>query len=524
MAEVSIVVRAKDAFSKTFSNVGSGVKKLGSIGVSIGKTIAQGLAVATTAFGALFAVAGKMVAAYRAQEEAEAKLQAALTATGYAAGLTKTELTKHADELQKTTGVADDVIISTQGMIASFKNISGDSFKRTTEAIIDFAASQQKAGAAASEVEARSMMLARALDNPIQNLSILTRVGITFTDQQKEQIKAMQESGDMAGAQDVILKTLEGRFGGTAEAMNKANMGIKDFKNILGDMQEQVGKAIVDNANFGSVMERVNGALRDLAESGYIELWAEKVKAAIEAMLPVVGKLVAAIAKVGGVITGGVQRVAAFAGGVSGGRGGLSGRLTAGFEASMDVPRQNEIQKAEDLKRLEAIKTRKAKEEKAQIAKEQAEMAAARAVQTTGAAEEEVTEAKEEQVEVSEKALDVAEKELEVAEKKLDVAKEEADLIPVVQQAREQAAQSSIAAADQAPRYQYDLGAGAIQSSATQTGLGQSLAAKAEAERIREIIKALKSGESDDQIKYLEQIAESTLATSQTINQAITLG
>jgi hypothetical protein len=527
MAEVSILVRAKDGFSAVFSSLGKGMKTIGSGAMAIGKTIAQGFAIATAATGALFAAGTKLVGMYRQQEEAEAKLQAALTATGYAAGMTKTEMVAHAEQLQRTTGVADDVIISTQGMIASFKNISGEAFNRTTQAVLDFAASQKKAGAETAEVESRSMMLARALDNPIANLSMLTRVGITFTEQEKEQIQAMQEAGNMAGAQDVILSKLEGRFGGTAEAMNKANMGVKDFKNILGDLGEQVGKAIVDSADFGGVMEMVNDTLRDLAESGYIELWAEKVKAAIDSMMPVVGKVITGLAKIGSVVKTGIQKTAAFAGGFSGAQGGLGARFSAGAFAAGNVAVENAKQAAEDRERISQIKARKAAEQQAQIEKERAEMNSAKAVEATTEAEQVNTEAKEEQAAaaeevaaVEEHALDLAEQDLEVAKEKLDTVKE----IGEVAKAQAAAVETLQGAKAESRFGQYDLSAGAIQSSATNTGLGMSLAASAEADRISKIIKALQGDGGGDQIKYLAQIAEATKVTSETIAAATSLG
>ena len=35
-----------------------------------------------------------------------------------------------------------------------------------------------------------------------------------FTEQQKEQIKALQASGDLLGAQEIILKEIEAQYGG----------------------------------------------------------------------------------------------------------------------------------------------------------------------------------------------------------------------------------------------------------------------------------------------------------------------
>jgi phage-related protein len=63
---------------------------------------------------------------------------------------------------------------------------------------------------------------------------------VSFTDQQKEQIAAMVEAGDTAGAQTLILKELEKEFGGAAAAATdpakKAAVAWGNFKETLGGL------------------------------------------------------------------------------------------------------------------------------------------------------------------------------------------------------------------------------------------------------------------------------------------------
>src|SRR5690606_1384948 len=69
-----------------------------------------------------------------------------------------------------------------------------------------------------TDLSAASLQLGKALNDPVRRISALTRVGVTFTEQQKEQIEALVESGDVLGAQQVILAELENQIGGTAVA------------------------------------------------------------------------------------------------------------------------------------------------------------------------------------------------------------------------------------------------------------------------------------------------------------------
>ena len=70
----------------------------------------------------------------------------------------------------------------------------------------------------------------------------MQRIGVTFTEQQKEQIRTMQKSGDILGAQKIILRELESQVGGTAEASADATAKIG---NAFKELQESVGNAIL---------------------------------------------------------------------------------------------------------------------------------------------------------------------------------------------------------------------------------------------------------------------------------------
>jgi hypothetical protein len=66
---------------------------------------------------------------------------------------------------------------------------------------------------------------------------------VQFTAQQKEQITAMQEAGDIAGAQNIILGELEKQFGGAAKAAADVDPYTQLSKEI-GNLSEDFGKII----------------------------------------------------------------------------------------------------------------------------------------------------------------------------------------------------------------------------------------------------------------------------------------
>ena len=376
---IDIVIRARDNTSKAWKKVQGAARKAKQRLASTFGGMAKAAKMAAVAIGligaAAIAAGKKAVGAYQAQAAAEAKLAAVLKATGNAAGFTASALKRHAAELQKVTGVGDETIISMQGILASFKQIKGDTFKDATEVILDMGAAMGKAGKGSADVEAAVIQVGKALNDPIKGISALSRVGVTFTDQQKEQIKVMQESGNIAGAQAIILKELQSEFGGTAAAVADAQHGILQLKAAFGDTIEEIGKAIVETDEFDGIVERVTEALENLSESGTIELWAQNVRKAIDFIAP-------AMSKVAGFFVGVKERIqttSAFLGALS---AGSTVDEAAAIAANIGESLEKEKQARLALIREERDARKKAKEEA-----EEAELAITRAVEGTTEAE-----------------------------------------------------------------------------------------------------------------------------------------
>lgn len=164
------------------------------------------------------------------------KLNSVLKATKGVAGMTSKELQNMASEFQNLTMIGDEVTMSAQATLLTFRNIGEDVFPRTIMAVMDMS---QMFGS----LESSSLQVGKALNDPITGITALNRVGITFSDTQKEQIKLFQKNGEMAKAQGIILTELENQFGGTAIAMAKTAKGVRtQLANEFGDIQESLGE------------------------------------------------------------------------------------------------------------------------------------------------------------------------------------------------------------------------------------------------------------------------------------------
>ena len=189
------------------------------------------MTLAGAAMGLMFK---KAVDLYRDQETAERKLEGALRATGYAAGFTRIQLKMMASALQDLTKIGDEAIMPIQALLLTFKQLHGEIYERTIKAILDMTTIQ-------GELMSNTLQLGKALNDPIQGLDGLSRVGVRFTEEQKETIKQMMRMGNIVGAQVVILNELEGQFKGLAEAMTSDAIGRgAQMMNAIGDALENI--------------------------------------------------------------------------------------------------------------------------------------------------------------------------------------------------------------------------------------------------------------------------------------------
>lgn len=203
---------------------------------NLGRSISQGLTLPLAGMAAL------SVKAFRDQAKAVAQVEQGLKSTGNAANRTLGDLTKMASDLQKTTLFGDeDILQNATAQLLTFTNITGKEFDRTQKAALDLAT---RLG---GDLKGASIQLGKALNDPVANLSALSRSGIQFSKDQKALIKTLAETGELAKAQGIILDELEKQYGGSAEAAAAADGGITQLQNALGDLGEDIGKIITQN-------------------------------------------------------------------------------------------------------------------------------------------------------------------------------------------------------------------------------------------------------------------------------------
>ena len=152
-------------------------------------------------------------------QRAIAQMNAVIKSTGGTVWLSWKQIRDMAVELSKLTWIEDDVIMASQNMLLTFKNIKWKTFKWATMAVIDMATAMNSwLTPSAEQLSSSSIRLGKALYDPVKWISALTKVWVTFSDIQKEQIKNFMKQWDVASADAVILAELNKEFGGSAQA------------------------------------------------------------------------------------------------------------------------------------------------------------------------------------------------------------------------------------------------------------------------------------------------------------------
>jgi hypothetical protein len=230
-------------------------KKLAKIGERM-TSVGQSLSLSITApFSALVA---SSIPAARESAQAMGQVEAALASMGEASGRTKAQLADAATGLMRLSTFDDDEILrKVTANLLTFGNVAGAQFDRAQLAAVNLATRLN------TDLQSATLMVGKALNDPVKGIKALTRAGIQFTDAQKAQIVAMSAAGDAAGAQSIILGELERQFGGSAKAMRDATPGA-DLKNAWDDFQETVGKLALNvlpplTKALASLLDKFNG-------------------------------------------------------------------------------------------------------------------------------------------------------------------------------------------------------------------------------------------------------------------------
>jgi len=189
---------------------------------------------------------------------AEAQIEAGLKSTGYAAGMTMKSIEDVAKGISSQSKYGRTDLLSMQSILVTFPGITSKTFGVASQAIADMSTRMKQ------DLSSTAVQVGKALQDPVQGITALRRVGVNFDGEQKKIIKDLVANGHKAAAQTLILTELNKEFGGSAKAAFDADPLSRYNKNV-GAIQLQMGSAVVYlQQMMAPALENVSGFMKDI--------------------------------------------------------------------------------------------------------------------------------------------------------------------------------------------------------------------------------------------------------------------
>jgi hypothetical protein len=240
--ELAILLRARDQASKTIGGVEKKVSGLGHTAGKLGGALKTASVVGGAALGGV--LVGGIVSGIRSLDElqrVQAQTNAVIKSTKGAAGISATAVQQYASDLENLTTVDDKQIASAENLLLTFTGIGKDVFPGATKAVVDLGIAMAGGDVNNANFKASAIQVGKALNDPIKGVTALSKVGVSFTKQQRDQIKALVASGHTMDAQKIILKELNTEFGQAGKA---AGTGPGAAWRRLQDVGEDLSQAL----------------------------------------------------------------------------------------------------------------------------------------------------------------------------------------------------------------------------------------------------------------------------------------
>lgn len=228
----SIKIKALDEATGVFKKINKNAQVMSKSFKKIGQDLTFKVTAPIVGLGTL------AVRNFIKQKDAIDQVAARLKVVGNTVGITQKQFEDAAAEMQLNSLFGDEEILrNVTTQLLTFTNITNKQLMGTQQAILDIATVTNQ------DLKSTAIQLGKALNDPVANLGALTRSGIQFSKSQRAVIKALAESGQLAEAQNLILKELKNQYGGAAKAAALSNP-YKKLALDLGDLSEKFGELI----------------------------------------------------------------------------------------------------------------------------------------------------------------------------------------------------------------------------------------------------------------------------------------
>lgn len=240
--EISIIIRAKNAVAAGLAEAGHAFKSFAGSVAKVGKTIALGMAAATTA---VIAFSVKALSAYAAQQKAEMALAGSLRAYGESADAVLPKLKEIAARIQDETGAADESTLAGMAKIRML-GVQTDKLEEAAKASLALKS-------IGIEEAAAQRYVALAMQG---NYTMLQRY-----------IPALRMAKDESEKAAIVNEFLARGYQQQKDLLNTTSGAWTNLKGRIGDALERIGEAIDKSAGIKNALNQAAGAVKNFGDA-----------------------------------------------------------------------------------------------------------------------------------------------------------------------------------------------------------------------------------------------------------------
>lgn len=243
--ELAVIQGPLGPIAGRFGSLAAGLGRVGIAGLG------AGLALTGLTIGAKTALS-----AFTALELQQTTYIGVLEATGYAAGKSADDIERLAEAIRHSTMATLGDVRAASAVLLTFRSVSGEAFDEALRL------SQDLAAVGFGSITSAATMMGKALEDPIQGLTAMRRVGVTFSEQQKAMVKNFLETGQRAAAVEVVLKGVRNQVGGAGARQGNTLAGAwHQLSESTSNWLETTGETIAKALGISAAIRGIAGAI-----------------------------------------------------------------------------------------------------------------------------------------------------------------------------------------------------------------------------------------------------------------------
>lgn len=282
-SNIDIIIQAQDKTATAFNSAQGGLSGFKDKIDNLQPAFQNMAKVGTVAFGAVAAIVGTSVNAYKEAERSQRQLETAVLQVSKGTREQVEAINAQAEALQKKSGIDGDALKMGAAQLSTF-GLQSESVVNLTKSLADLTLNQNGVNASADQYVSSANIMAKALRG---EFGMLQKIGIRFTETQQNMINFGSESEKVAALQEGLQQNLRE----TTDTLGGLDQSVAKASRSFGEVQEAIGKSFADAAN--NLLNRLEPVITRISE------WVTANPQLASTVLMVVAGLGALVAVVG---------------------------------------------------------------------------------------------------------------------------------------------------------------------------------------------------------------------------------